>query len=168
MPDREYRSKDKRFGVSLPETELERMLGSCKKAKGKETGGVVVGSYSANHDYALVKTVSKAPKDSKAGHAWFSRGVRGLQRWLDKLWKSKSFYLGEWHFHPFAAPDPSRSDMSQMFEIAEADSCKCPEPILLILGGDPEGAWAIRAFVFRRGHSHVELFPVASAAAQRP
>jgi hypothetical protein len=68
MPDREYRSHDKRFGVSMPEAELERMLGFCKKANGKETGGVVVGSYSAGHDCALVKTVSKAPKDSKAGH----------------------------------------------------------------------------------------------------
>ncbi len=73
MPDREYRSPDKRFAVSLPEAELERMLGFCKKEKGKETGGVLVGSYSASHDCALVKTVSKAPKDSKAGHTWFSQ-----------------------------------------------------------------------------------------------
>jgi hypothetical protein len=47
-----------------------------------------------------------------------------------------------------------------MAEIAETESCRCPEPILLILGGDPDGVWDIRAFVFRRGHAHVELFPV--------
>src|SRR5262245_741828 len=99
MPDREYRSGDSRFGVKLPEAELARMVEFCKRAKGKETGGILVGTYSANHDCALIQTVSKAPRDSQAGATWFRRGVRGLQRWLSQLWKSKTFYLGEWHYH---------------------------------------------------------------------
>ena len=83
--------------------------------------------------------------------------MRGLQRSVNKLWKSRSFYLGEWHFHPFAAPDPSGSDISQMCEIARAESCKCPEPVLVILGGDPAGEWQIRAFAFPQA-VHIELW----------
>ena len=158
MPNREYWSSDKRFGLKLPETELARMVGLCKRAKAKETGGILVGSYSEKHDCALVKTASKAPRDSQAGPTWFRRGVSGLQRWLKSLWKSKTFYLGEWHFHPSAAPNPSGTDISEMSEVARNESNKCPEPVLIIIGGDPAGDWCLRAFVFLRGQPYVELF----------
>jgi hypothetical protein len=166
MPDREYRSPDMRFGLKLPESELSRMAGFCQKAKGKETGGILVGLYTEKLDCALVTVASKAPRDSQAGPTWFRRGVSGLQRWLKRLWKSNTFYIGEWHFHPFAAPDPSGTDISEMTEVSNDGGYKCPEPVLVILGGDPAEDFRIRAFVFPQGQAHVELFPVAEAATE--
>jgi len=168
MPDNEYWSRDQRFGMALPERELARMVGFCKRAKGKETGGILVGSYSEKHDCALVGSVSKAPRDSQAGPTWFRRGVSGLQRWLSKLWKSKTYYLGEWHFHPFAAPDPSGTDISEMVGVSKDDRCKCPEPVLVILGGNPAADWQLRAFVFPRGQARVELFPAPGDSPATP
>lgn len=124
-----------------------------------ETGGIFVGEYSEEGDCALVAAVSGAPADSRAGRAWFYRGVRGLQVWLDRLWhRERKYFLGEWHFHPYAEPTPSGTDKRQLTEIAKASSYHCQEPILVIIGGDPKGEWRIRSFVFPRDHAFVELF----------
>lgn len=160
MNDREFWSSDRRFGLRIPAKEVERMVRLCKKAKGNETGGVIAGSYSDDQRCANVTSISEAPPDSKAGGTWFSRGVQGVQRWLDGFWRTKAYYVGEWHFHPFAAPDPSGTDISEMQDIAVTDSFKCPEPVLIILGGDPNGAWRLRAFVFPRGRNYLELAEV--------
>lgn len=157
MADREFRSVDRRFGMKLPEAELDRMLAFCKKAGDQETGGILVGTYSQDLCYAIVKAASAAPEDSVGGATWFQRGVCGLQRWLNGLWSSRTYYLGEWHFHPSAAPNPSGTDVSEMGQIAAKESYNCPEPILLILGGDPAREWRIRVFVFLRSGSQVEL-----------
>lgn len=133
------------------------MLRHCRKAKGNETGGVLAGRYSDDLACAIVTAASGAPPDSSAGRSWFRRGLEGLQGWIGRLWKDKSYYLGEWHYHPFAAPDPSGTDVSEMNDIAATESYKCPEPLLVIVGGNPRRAWRIRAFVFPRDLELVEL-----------
>jgi hypothetical protein len=163
MPDREFRSPDRQFGLKLPESEIARMAGFCKKAERKETGGILVGLYTDGLDFAVVTAASKAPRDSQAGPTWFRRGVSGLQRWLKRLWKSKRFYIGEWHYHPFSPPDPSGTDVSEMTEVSNDSGYRCPEPVLVIIGGDPTGDLRIRVFVFPSGQAHAELLPVVEA-----
>ena len=162
MADREFWSRTRSFGLRIPAKEIEAMVRNCKKAKRDETGGVLAGSYSDDHKCACVTSISDAPPDSKASGSWFRRGIQGLQKWIDKLWRSKSYYLGEWHFHPFAPPTPSGTDITEMKSISTTDSYKCPEPLLVILGGNPAGAWQIRAFVFLKGQGFLELFEVPS------
>lgn len=87
---------------------------------------------------AIISLASGPPSDSTAGRTWFVRGINGLGRMLDKCFKSAgSYYLGEWHFHPFASPSPSSQDIQQMLTIAKDKKYNCPEPIMIILGGDP-------------------------------
>jgi len=136
------------------------MVRRCKAANCNETGGVLAGTYSGDHKCAHITSFSSAPPDSESGGSWFRRGIQGLQKWIDKQWRSKSYYLGEWHFHPFAPPAPSGTDITEMKSIATTESYKCPEPLLVIIGGDPAQAWQIRAFVFPRGQNPVELFEV--------
>jgi hypothetical protein len=69
----------------------------------------------------------------------------------------KEHYLGEWHFHPFAAPSPSSIDYSQMAEIAVSRSWRCPEPVLLIIGGDPRGEWCPYGLVTTRQKERIHL-----------
>ncbi|HMP03958.1 MAG TPA: Mov34/MPN/PAD-1 family protein [Gemmatales bacterium] len=148
MADRHFRSPDKRFGVQISEGELAKAVKQCVKAGRNETGGILVGRYTAAHDCAVVTSASDAPQDSRAGGTWFSRGVAGLQRWLNGLWKSKAFYLGEWHFHPFALASPSGDDLAEMRSISTTESYHCPEPILMIVGGDPKMEWHVKVFVY--------------------
>jgi len=134
------------------------MVSLCRKAKRAETGGIVAGRYNGQLDWAIVTEVTGPPTDSRSGRNWFQRGVRGLQQLIERLWqRDRSCYLGEWHYHPYAPPTPSGPDTSQMRKIADLASYECPEPILLILGGDPDKELETRAFVFCRGSEYVEL-----------
>ena len=167
MVDRHFRSPDKRFGVQISEAELAKAVEQCVKAGWKETGGILVGRYTAAHDCAVVTSASGAPRDSHAGGTWFSRGVTGLQRWLNGLWKSETFYLGEWHFHPFALASPSVDDLAEMRSISTTESYHCPEPLLMIVGGDPKKDWHIKVFVFLADEGLREL-PEVKAGGSAP
>ena len=148
----EFWSSDRRFGLQLPPEELEKILHECKGSADHETGGILVGYYTEAHDSARVTVVTTAPTDSKKGRTWLLRGTRGLTSVLKELWlKKREYYLGEWHFHPYASPTPSSTDIAQMHEIAISSSYACPEPTMLIIGGDPSGLWNARAFVFPKG-----------------
>lgn len=153
-----FRSDDGRFRLVIPATVVRTLLTECLRAGYLETGGILVGAYNDRFDTAHVTDTPLAPSDSRAGGSWFYRGVRGLSRYLRQIWRmERAYYLGEWHFHPFASPTPSSADILQMSKIAEESSYRCPEPVLLILGGDPSGNWTARAFVFPRRMSFIEL-----------
>ena len=159
--DLHFRSQEGRFGLLLPAVVLARILRACHRADKVETGGILVGYYTAELDRAIVTTASLAPRDSRAGPTWFERGVCGLQGWLQRAWRAKGqFYLGEWHYHPHASATPSSIDVRQMAEFALSPELRCPEPVLLIIGGDPPAAWCARSFVFPGGAQPIELLPV--------
>lgn len=137
---------------------MSRLLRECERAKSRETGGILIGVYSDTRDRAIVERVTGPTRDSQSGPNWFYRGVMGLQRLLDQLWsRGDGYYLGEWHFHPQAAPDPSGIDHRSMRGISRSDLYNCPEPVLLIIGGDPRGVWRASALVFPRNGEVVAL-----------
>lgn len=146
----EFRSRDTRFAVRIPGPQVKSLLKFAREAGRRETGGILVGYYSTKLDCAHVTEVSAPPSDSKAGGWSFERGVRGLAKQLSTLWNAstRTYYLGEWHFHPYASPEASGDDRRQMRAISVNDDYRCPEPLLLILGGDPNSAWDARAYVF--------------------
>src|SRR5271156_2390418 len=144
-------STDGRFGVDLGAIHIATLLSNCQRASSAETGGVLIGYYNPSHNMAFVTEVIPAPPDSKQGATWFDRGVKGLTGKLRVSWKKTgSFYLGEWHYHPGAPSNPSPTDSTQMASIAGSHLYACPEPVLLIIGGNP-GAWSVGAFVYEKG-----------------
>jgi integrative and conjugative element protein (TIGR02256 family) len=159
MPDLHFISEDGLFEILLGGEQLDVIVKFCVASGTNETGGILVGKYDRYHKRACISNVSDAPDDSQRGRFTFLRGVRGLQGWLNLLWsKKQGYYLGEWHFHPFAPPEPSSTDLTQMQNLAEDGGHHCPEPIMLILGGNPKGSWTMRAFVFPRGKPWQELY----------
>lgn len=163
MNSLEFWSPDRKFGLLISQELVTEILTICARKCPDETGGILLGKYSTQLDCAVVTIATKAPPDSRSGRTWFKRGVQGLQSLLEKLWiKNRQYYLGEWHFHPYAAPDPSGTDKMQVQEIAESQQYSCPEPILLIVGGDPRGKWEARAFVFRKQQIPIELTAIFS------
>jgi integrative and conjugative element protein (TIGR02256 family) len=154
----EFWSNDNQFGLRILTPEMNLLLQLCEQSGLVETGGILIGKYSSALDCAVVTEVTPPPSDSKRGRYWFVRGVKGLKSKLKDLWTVKrEFYLGEWHFHPAGAPDPSGRDIAGMRGISESSKYKCPEPILLIIGGSFPNNWQIRAFVFQRNRSFLEL-----------
>jgi integrative and conjugative element protein (TIGR02256 family) len=141
----------------------DKLFSACRASYPLETGGVLIGRYNRSRDLAQILSVTQPPRDSRRGRTWFERGTAGLARALERLWSrpgtSRLYYLGEWHSHPDAAPTPSRTDCRQMEEIANQESYRCPEPVLLIVGGNSEVGWRIAVWVFPRGQPPVELLP---------
>ncbi|MEX0804103.1 MAG: Mov34/MPN/PAD-1 family protein [Candidatus Binatia bacterium] len=159
-----YRSADRQFGLTIPSNEMNTLLVFCVQADRKETGGVLLGHYSQSHDTAVVVQVSGPPPDSRHGASFFVRGIKGLQQLLNQLWRRKEYYLGEWHYHPFANPDPSGTDEQQMLDFARNKAMNCPEPVLLLIGGDPKRDWHVRVVVYTRNKKPIELSPVMPTA----
>lgn len=144
-----FQSADCQFGVEINQKLMGKIVKLCARSSTLETGGILTGYYTASHDWAIVTAISGPPPDSRMGLFWFSRGIQGLQAWLNRLWKtSKEYYLGEWHFHPRSSPQPSPVDIWQMQRIAVSEHYACPEPILLVVGGQPPTDWNVSVVVF--------------------
>jgi len=152
-----FQSKSGIFGIKISSVSVSQMLEAAMASGRKETGGILLGYYSAGRDFAIVTQATRQPIDSTSGLFSFSRGIRGIQSLLDCFWKRGEYYLGEWHFHPYSSPTPSATDCSQMVGIAITSKAKCPEPILLIVGGNPKKERNIAAFVFPGGKRPVKL-----------
>ena len=159
MAEQFFRSQDRRYGLFLSAPCVSKAVKTCGKAGRLETGGILVGNYNEDHSIGIVKEILPPPPDSVAGPSTFIRGTKGVKRELKTLRREKQiFYLGEWHFHPFAAPTPSTVDLSEMRSKKLKRAFHCPEPILLIIGGDPKGKWRARAFVYPESEDGQELF----------
>ena len=100
-----------------------------------ETGGIIIGYYDEECINAIITECTRPPRDSVATTSRFFRGIKGLNKLLEKKWKQKKeYYLGEWHLHPGRLPSPSMIDIAQMKKIENDLQFNCKEPILLILG----------------------------------
>ena len=131
----------------------------CSNTNGRETGGILIGYYSDDRTTAIVTEATAPPQDSNYGHNWFQRGVVGLISLLARRWKNTSrrtFYIGEWHFHPNEKVVPSMSDYKQMQDISNSANYHCNEPIMLVIGDNINGTRPLRAFVFPRGKESCE------------
>lgn len=146
------------FGLRLAPEMVDELRSICAASGPYETGGILVGRYSEAHDTAIVETVGRAPSDSTSAGTAFHRGVEGLQDMLARRFdEDGAYYLGEWHSHPHAAAIASREDREQMVGIAHDLGYACPQPILLIVGGDPGGLLDLRAYIAIRGAGFSEL-----------
>jgi integrative and conjugative element protein (TIGR02256 family) len=155
--------------VLLPRERLAEILRFCRRAGNRETGGILIGRYNESLDLAIVHQVSGPPRDSVSGRTWFHRGVEDLQKILLDRWRgARDYYLGEWHFHPGSPPVPSPDDEEQMKELASTAESLCPEPILLILGGNPRGEWSLSAHVYPRSGSPQEMAEIRPTISPDP
>lgn len=141
-----FQSKDMSFGLQIPQSALNSIYKMCA-ASSNETGGILIGYYSADFSWAIVTKVTAPPVGSIRGTSTFVREGKSLTRLLDKCWKQKQYYLGEWHYHPNASAEPSNTDKNTMCKLARTASLHCPEPILLIIGGNCN-SWTIHCSVF--------------------
>jgi integrative and conjugative element protein (TIGR02256 family) len=142
----------------------ERITRLSLISNSKETGGVLVGYYSNDCTTAIITDATPPPRDSARTHSSFLRGVVGLRALFEKLWNKveRRHYVGEWHYHPTTAVEPSKDDTDQMVRIASTPDYRCREPILIVIG-QPRGPRVkppFRAFVCTAEPSVREFLPM--------
>lgn len=152
----EFWAPDRKYGVIFAPKALADLSRHCGESVDSETGGILLGKYSDDLRCAEVEMVTGPPSDSTRTRSFFRRGVDGLQRLLDRLWAwDRTFYIGEWHFHPAGVPSPSGVDRKEMREIAGDRGYHCPEPVLLVMGVEDQA----QVWVFPKGSHRVRLLP---------
>ncbi|MDY4784375.1 Mov34/MPN/PAD-1 family protein [Pygmaiobacter massiliensis] len=138
-----FHSKDERMYVSIPSSELNRMYQYCSNSNPYETGGILIGYYSSSCDTAVVTEVTGQPSNSKQTFTRFFRSSTNLVPLLNSRWPSGKYYLGEWHYHPNSSPMPSVIDERTIKACAINKRLKCPEPLLIIVGGNSTSGWKL-------------------------
>lgn len=120
-------------------------MGSCfanisklaRESLPKETGSILVGHYTTDGRVATIVDISPMASDSTSTHSTYVRGTNGVQSYYQELQrksKGRFHFVGEWHTHPFASPEPSICDRRTLMQIAKSGSIGCTSPLLLILG----------------------------------
>lgn len=132
-----YESPDGVYGVRILEKEFERITQFCESSRPNETGGILIGRYSEDLKWAEITESTGPPTGSEHGHFLFIRSTTNLIKYLNRLWKTSQYYLGEWHYHPDATSTPSSIDMATMQKLSKYHQLHCPEPVLIIIGGTP-------------------------------
>lgn len=150
-------------GLVIEEQARLQMDQACNDAGEFETGGILIGHYSSDLSVAIVREATLPPRDSRRGRSWFSRGVADLRENLRRRWLAtdRTYYLGEWHYHPVLQIVPSSEDFSQMAKIGRAGHYQCREPLLVIVGEVlAENERGLRAFVCPGGATPMEFVRV--------
>jgi len=149
-----------RFEIFLTAKAWQQMDLECERTGEIETGGILVGYYTSNGLKAVITEALPPPTDSNQSRSWFHRGIAGLGRLLAQRWENhvRSYYVGEWHYHPATIVEPSAQDIDQMNNINSDPQYCCREPIMLIIGmPQTRGQRPIRAFVFPKSMPFVEF-----------
>lgn len=146
-----YQDIKQLFNVCLLQDVYNQVLSHCKY-RNRETGGILIGNYSNDQKSANILQISGPPRNSKHFHNKFHRSILGLKELLDIAWEKGRYYVGEWHYHPNFSPNPSGTDIRQMITLSENQKLNCPEPILLIVGGN-QCQWNISMHVIVNGEA---------------
>jgi hypothetical protein len=147
------------FRVVISDEVVVHMFRLCDANRTRETGGILIGSYSSDFTTAHIDEVTSPPSDSRCGQDWFHRGTDGLEELLRQRWhvEPRTHYVGEWHFHTAHVPWPSPQDKKQMREVALDSRYDCAQPLLVIVCPVREGQLVVKCFVFPGGASSQAL-----------
>ena len=142
-----FRNEVNTYKIIIDEITLNKIIFECEKYENLETGGILIGNYSKDGITAYIKD-SYSPKDSKRYSNRFFRGTFGINKILDKKWKKKEYYLGEWHYHPNSSSESSKLDDIQMMKFSKNKKLNCQVPILLVIGGNSL-KWSLNLYIYK-------------------
>lgn len=104
-----------------------------------ETGGILIG-YIENRKAIVVRATGPGPKAKRTPYI-FERDVEFVQQELDRAaqeFGKHGLYIGEWHSHLVALPEPSGQDVQSLCGIAQAPNYATRCPAMIIAGLDKE------------------------------
>ncbi|WP_018675596.1 Mov34/MPN/PAD-1 family protein [Riemerella columbina] len=132
-------NKHKNLYIEFSDELLLKIQNHVVKHYPKEFGGLLIGKYSDDLK-SLILTDILIPEEYTNHRTLFTRGTKGIQQKLIKMFKLKEklYYVGEWHSHPNVSSRYSRTDLNAMKEIAKSESIRINNPVLLIVSIDNE------------------------------
>lgn len=148
MSSLRFKNFNNEFCVEIDDSILNDIKNECIKAGINETGGILIGKY-FNRNSATIIEITGPTDDSKQSKFELRSGTSGLIELLDNKWDLGQYYIGEWHSHPNSSPQPSEIDDTQMKQLSYDILLKCPEPILLIIGGNQYRGWDLSLNVYK-------------------
>lgn len=120
--------------------EAEKMIVATTEASHEtETGGILIGFVDDSRRAIVVKATGPGPKAVQS-KTLFDRDVEYVQKELEKAASElgkRGLYLGEWHSHLELDPQPSATDITSLFGIAEALNYLTRSPSMIIVGLSP-------------------------------
>lgn len=138
--------------VEISNPIVEKIIHVCMQSYPFECGGILIGLYSEDCKTASITDISSQNGKYRTR---FLRIDSGLMKLLKEQWRNGKYYVGEWHYHPDNSPKPSSTDISTMHNLCTAKDLKCPEPILLIIGGSKK-YWSFNLSVITK-QRHIML-----------
>jgi integrative and conjugative element protein (TIGR02256 family) len=154
-------------GVVIPDELRDSILAETMSTPTVETGGVLAGYIDGERRAVVTRVIGPGPTAVKSATR-FHRDVEYAQAELDRTANElgdRGAYIGEWHSHLEAAPEPSPMDVRSLSGIAAAPNYLTCNPLMLIAAFDPAAAKAValRAWVFVAGGRFYRLRDVYTA-----
>lgn len=161
LPPLRWQSKDGLYRVQILRRCFLKMERMATQYYPNEIGTSLVGQYSSDGHEAIVVGISPVPPDSQSGPFTFTRGIKGLRNYFLRVYRrfqGRRHRVGEWHSHPGSAAVASQLDDKYQMSIAKNKREKCPEAILIIIGGDRDSAAELGVYVYSRTRGKVALY----------
>ena len=136
--------------VELPDSVRADIVTEVSSSPTTETGGILIGRIEGSKAI-IERATGPGPKAVRTA-TLFERDIEFAQKELDaeSVKGSNNAYVGEWHSHLVASPEPSGRDVLSMIGIAEAVNYATDCPLMLICGFDQKTAiiGELKAWVF--------------------
>jgi integrative and conjugative element protein (TIGR02256 family) len=141
--------------VLIDEKIRQYIVAETESSPDVETGGVLVGYLDENHRVTITRAIGPGPKAVRTARR-FLRDAEFAQAEIDRAAQelgNRGVYVGEWHSHLEAAPEPSPTDVQSLSGIATAPNYLTSTPVMVIAGLDPrtKKVGTLRSWVFAAG-----------------
>lgn len=157
--------------IVIPDSISQEIAALVEQSPTDETGGVLMGYLEGR--VAIVTRMTGPGPNAIRTPTRIERDVAYVQSQVELAIAelgAKGLYIGEWHSHIQADPEPSGQDIRSMVGIANAPNYATTCPVMLIAGFDPKAkkcatvkAWAFPA----EGRAHqIELSTSPATAIQ--
>ena len=103
----------------------------------QESGGILLGRIFENR--IAIETITTPDSRDEAVFSFFNRSRRKAQDIVNQTWddsKGEQIYLGEWHTHSEACPQPSHTDKSMIRSMLRESKMEIDFLLTVIVGID--------------------------------
>lgn len=135
--------------IWVSETVLRIIGTEARKCAPLETGGILLGYRSADHEQVITHALGPGPDASHDRIEYvpdYPHDRRSALDWWEKT-NGTEYYLGDWHSHPECAPYLSNRDEEVLGMIALDQESQLTCPVMLVVGLQPVAtvaAWRLR------------------------
>jgi integrative and conjugative element protein (TIGR02256 family) len=111
------------------------------KAASREAGGQLFARF--GNDGMVIVRATEPTAGSRRGRTFFWPSRRDEQKEIKALFAEGLHYVGDWHSHPEAFPEPSSADIDKMEGIYDESQHELNCMVMLIVGTSeaPAGIW---------------------------